>query len=133
MNLEILLSEQGTEPLDDSVNGAPLRAFINGRLKRLGIEAITKDTPSDKILETIYGIEDADVQTQLLNRPVSEIKGSLNYRRVMAYSAVIFTILILSFFVMVVKGDNQLTPEEVDMIKTLGSGAINAISTMFTQ
>jgi len=133
MNLEQLLTEQGTNPLGDNLNGAPLRAFINGRLKRLGAEAITPDTPCDKILEIIYGIEDDGVQAQLLNRPVSEIKGSLNFRRVLAYSTVVVTVLVLSLFAYVIKGDTPLTSEEVDLIKSIGTSAFNAVASMLGQ
>lgn len=133
MNLEQLLSDQGRYPLDDRVNGAPLRAFINGRLKRLGVEAITPETPSDHILEVIYGLDDSTVQEQILNRPVAEIKGSLNFKRILAYSSVIITIIVLCFFGYVIKGDTSLTAEEVDLIKSLGTGALNALSTLFGQ
>lgn len=133
MNLERLLIDQGTDPLTNGVNGAAHRAFINGKLKRLNLEAITATTPSDKILELIYGLDDSELQAAILNRPTSVIRSSLNYRRLLSYSAVLLTILALSFFVYVVKSDKPLTAAELDVIKQIGQYSFDVIKLLLGQ
>lgn len=131
MNLERLLAEQGRDPLTDKVNGVPLRALINATFKRLGLAPIDQTTPSEVILETIYGIEDETTRTNLLGKAVAEVKGSLNYKRLLAITALVATLATCGFFAWVVKGDTPLTAEEVDLIKTIGSGAFDFLKMFF--
>lgn len=115
MKLEEVLSEQGTEPLTDELNGRPLRAFINASLKRVGIEPITPDTPCDVILERIYSVEDIDVQTTLLNRTVANLKGDSNYKRFSMYGALLLAVIVVG---LVVTG-GHLSPEVIDALKSI--------------
>ena len=115
MKLEQLLSEQGTDPLTDELNGRPLRAFINASLKRVGIEPIVADTPCDVILERVYSIEDVDVQTTLLNRTVANLKGDSNYKRFSMYGALLLAVIVVG---LVVTG-GHLSPEVIDALKSI--------------
>lgn len=132
MTLEELLSDQGTEPLGHKVNGAPLRAYINAALKRDGVATIDETTSSDKILEAIYSLTDDDVRDKLLTRKVNEVKGILNYRRLMATTATVITFTLIIFFVRAVKGDEPLSAEEIDLIKTIGMGAFDVVKELFS-
>lgn len=127
MNLETLLSEQGSNPLTDKVNGVTLRALINSNFKRLGLEPINATTPSESILETIYGIEDQTVKDILLNKQVAEVKGNQNFKRFLSFTAIIATIVAFAFFTWVVKGDTPLTAEEVDLIKSISHGVLDVV------
>ncbi len=131
MTLEELLSDQATDPLDNKVNGAPLRAIINATFKRTGVQAIDATTPSDQILEAIYGLEDETVRDKLLARKVTEVKGALNFKRLLSVSALALTLILLLGFVRVVKGGDPLSADEVDMIKTIGLGAFDLVKSLF--
>lgn len=124
MKLEQLLSEQGTDPLSDELNGRPLRAFINANLKRVGFEPITPDTPCDIILERIYSIEDIDVQTTLLNRTVANLKGDSNYKRFSMYGAILLTIIVTGL----VAAGGHLSPEAIDALKSIAQSILNIIA-----
>lgn len=132
MTLEELLSDQGTEPLTNKVNGAPLRAKINASLKRAGVPAIDSTTPSEKILEAIYGLEDEAVRNQLLNTRTTEVKGSLNFKRILAASALVATFGLIIFFTSVVRGNDPLTSEEIDLVKSIGLSAFDLVKELFT-
>lgn len=123
MKLEQLLSEQGTDPLSDELNGRPLRAFINSNLKRVGLEPITPDTTCDVILERIYGIEDIDVQNTLLGRTVANLKGDSNYKRFSMYGAILLAMIVLG---LVVTG-GHLSPEAIDALKTIATSILSLI------
>jgi hypothetical protein len=123
MKLEEFLSEQGTDPLTDELNGRPLRAFINANLKRVGSEPIDADTTCDVILERIYGIEDVDVQNTLLNRTVANLKGDSNYKRFSMYGAILLTVIVIG---LIVTG-GHLSPEVIDALKSIALGIINLI------
>lgn len=131
MTLEELLSDQGSAPLSNKVNGAPLRANINAAFKRAGVPVIDATTPSDQILEAIYGLEDDIVRDKLLSKGVTEVKSVLNFKRVMSVTAIVLTLALLLGFVRVVKGGDPLTAEEIDMIKTIGLGAFDMVKTLF--
>lgn len=131
MNLSELLAEQGELPLTDKVGGVTLRAFINASFKRVGVPAIDKNTPSEKILETIYGLDDDTVREQLLNKKVSDVKGSLNYKRILSITAVMVTVLVLGFFSYAVRGGESLSSDEIDLIKAIGSGAFDLLKEVF--
>lgn len=131
MTLEELLSDQGSAPLSNKVNGAPLRANINAAFKRAGVPVIDDTTPSDQILEAIYGLEDDIVRDKLLSKGVTEVKSVLNFKRVMSVTAIVLTLGLLLGFVRVVKGGDPLTAEEIDMIKTIGLGAFDMVKTLF--
>lgn len=131
MKLEQLLSDQGTEPLTNKVNGAPLRANINAVLKRAGLPAIDSSTPCEKILELIYSLEDESSRDQLLNRSTTEVKGSLNFKRILSATALIATFALVIFFARVVKGDDPLTTDEIEMVKTISLGAFDLLKELF--
>lgn len=132
MNLSELLAEQGSEPLTAKVNGVILRAFINANLKRVGVPAITKTTPSETILETIYGLDDESIRDLLLNKEVSEVKGFVNYKRILSFTAVCATVCVLGLFIWSAQSDGQLTVEETELIKTITHGIFNMLVTVFT-
>lgn len=123
MKLEQLLSEQGSDPLTDKLNGRPLRAFINANLKKAGIEPVLPDTPSDVILERIYGIEDTDVQTTVLERTVANLKGDSNYKRFSMYGAILLAMIVIGMVVM----GGQLSPEVIEALKAIGLAILNII------
>ena len=125
MKLEQLLSEQGTDPLTDELNGRPLRAFINASLKRVGGEPITPDTPCDVILERLYGIEDVNVQTTLLNRTVADLKGDTNYKRFSMYGAILLAVIVVG---LVLTG-GHLSPEVIEALKSIALAILSIIST----
>lgn len=127
MNLERLLTDQGSDPLSDKLNGPSLRAFINANLKRVGVEAVTATTPCDVILERIYSLEDADVQKKLLERQVTEISSDTNYKRMSMYGALILASIVVVLGLDSVTG-GHLSPEAVDALKTIGSGILQMIS-----
>lgn len=132
MTLEELLSDQGTDPLGNKVNGAPLRSLINAELKRAGVTPVDEATPSDKILEAIYSLDDETVRTKLLTRKVNEVKGILNFRRLMAITAVVATFILFITFATVVKGDKPLTADEIDLVKTIGISAFDLVKELFS-
>lgn len=131
MNLEKLLTDQGGDPLTDRLNGRSLRAFINANLKRVGAEPVEATTPSDIILERIYAIEDADIQTKLLERAVAELSGDTNYKRVLMYGSIIITAIVAALGIDGVTG-GHLSPEAIDALKTIGSGIIQMITSSAT-
>lgn len=127
MNLGKLLEDQGGDPLTDRLNGRALRAFINASLKRVGAEPVDATTPSDVILERIYGIEDEDVQTKILDRKVAELSGDTNYKKLSAYGALILAGIVVALGIDGLTG-GHLSPEAIDALKTIGSGIISMIS-----
>lgn len=133
MNLVEILAEQGELPLSDKVNGVILRAFINANFKRVGVPPIDKNTPSEKILETIYGLEDDTIRDSLLNKKVADVKTSLNYKRVLSITAVIATVLVLCVFALAVRGGQSLSSDEVDLIKAIGNGAFDLLKEIFNK
>lgn len=132
MTLEELLSDQGTDQLTSKVNGAPLRAHINAELKRAGVPTVDETTPSDKILEAIYSLDDETNRNKLLNRKVNVVKGVLNFRRLLSFSAIVATLILVITFTNVVKNDNPMTADEIDLIKTIGLGAFDLVKELFT-
>lgn len=132
MTLEEMLSDLGTDPLSAKVNGAPLRACINAELKRAGASPINAETPSDQILESIYGLNDEVARNKLLSRKVNEVKGILNFKRVMATTTLVITFALIIFFTRVVRSDQPLTAEEIDLVKTIGMGAFELVKAFFT-
>lgn len=128
MKLEQLLSEQGTDPLTDELNGRPLRAFINASLKRVGLEPITPDTTCDVILERIYGIEDIDVQNTLLGRTVANLKGDSNYKRFSMYGALLLALIVIGLVVT----NGHLSPEAIDALKSIALSILNLIGANIT-
>ncbi|ABY63056.1 virion structural protein [Pseudomonas phage 201phi2-1] len=131
MTLEELLSDLGTDPLSNKVNGAPLRASINAVFKKLGIPAIDQTTSSEVILEAIYGLEDETVKATLLGKRVSEAKGVLTLKRILMVTAIIGTIIAISVFTHVVRGDHPLTAEEIDLVKSIGGGAFDLVKEIY--
>jgi len=131
MTLEGLLSDLGTDPLSNKVNGAPLRASINAVFKKLGIPAIDQTTSSELILESIYGIDDETIKATLLGKRVSESKGILTIKRFLMITAIIGTILAIAGFTHVVRGDHPLTAEEIDLVKSIGGGAFDLVREIY--
>lgn len=131
MNLERLLTDQGSDPLSDKLNGPSLRAFINANLKRVGVEAVNATTPCDVILERIYSLEDSDVQKKLLERQVTELNSDTNYKRLSMYGSLILAAIVIVLGLDSVTGGN-LSPEAIDALKTIGSGILQMISGSFT-
>lgn len=124
MKLEELLVEQGGDPLTDKINGRSLRAFINAKFKKLGIELLEVSTPCDVILERIYGIEDAEVQSAILNRTVANLKGDVNYKRFSMYAAIILMTIVVGL----VLSGGHLPPEAIDALKTIATAVVSLIS-----
>lgn len=131
MKLEQLLSEQGADPLTDKLNGRPLRAFINASLKKVGVEIIDSDTPCDVILERIYGIEDPDVQSKILERAVADLKGDTNYKKFSMYGAILLTVIVVGIFFDSVMG-GHLSPEAIGILKTIATGIFKVLSLSLT-
>lgn len=127
MNLEKLLTDQGSDPLSDKLNGPSLRAFINANLKRVGAEPVDRNTSCDAILERIYSVEDYDVQTRILERTISELSSDTNYKRLSMYSALILAAIVVVLGIDASTG-GTLSPEAIDALKTIGSGVINMLS-----
>lgn len=127
MNLEKLLIDQRGDPLTDALNGPSLRAFINANLKRVGVEPVDRTTPCDVILERIYSVEDYEVQTRILNRELSELNSDKNYKRLSMYSAIVLAAIVIVLGFDAATG-GHMSPEAIEVLKTIGSGVISMIS-----
>lgn len=127
MTLEKLLTDHGSDPLPDKMNGPSLRAFINANLKRVGAEPVEKTTPCDVILERIYSIEDQDIQTKILERELSELNSDTNYKRISMYGALILASIVVVLGLDAAMG-GHLSPEAIEALKVIGNGVIGMIS-----
>lgn len=132
MKLEEALTQSGNDPISKLPNFRAIIAYVNGNFSKAGLPSITETTSSDKLLEAIYSLQDATLQTLILERPIKEIKGNDPFKNTLVWAGGLLTIIIVGTILMdFFGGSGSIAPETMELFKLLGSGILELVKMYF--
>lgn len=133
MTLEATLTKLGNDPILKVPNHRAVLAYMNGNFSKVKIDPIDEQTPSDKVLEKIYAMDDLVLQSLILNRPVTELGNDHGFKNILLGSAVLLTIIIVMVTLISIFSSEPLAPETVGLFKEIGLGVLEIVKTLVTQ
>lgn len=127
MRLEDTLTAMGNDPISELENFRATIAYINSQLTKVGMAIVDAATPSDKVLEIIYSLDNQEVQTRILDRTVKEVVNDKRFKNLLVGSAVLVTIIALCFFGFGMLSGTPLTPEAVEIWKQVWTSVFEIV------
>lgn len=132
MTLEERLSELGEQPFSNTPNFRSVLAYINGSFTKAALPLVTSATPGDVILQQIYAMNDLTLQALMLERPMRELKGDTKFKNILLYTGILITILVITVATISLFGSTPLSPELIDLFKSIAVGLLELVKGLLT-
>lgn len=132
MTLEEVLTDLGNDPVSNVPNYRAALAYMNANFTKAKIEVVDGNTPSDKVLEKIYSMEDATLQSLILARPIKEIGNDRSFKNVLLGSAIFLTVIIVAVVLISIFSAVPLEAETIGLFKDIGMGVLEIVKALIT-